>query len=134
MIKPASSSTPNKIAENYRLFPYFKTACFHISRWATLCRTDLHICTPYFKVNHALYIFVQHKRLTICTCLSGLCWGHWWHSCYNESTQKPGSCLHGRKHYTSQNMLAVVDFYIFFRSRSIATASASKGRTQLLLY
>jgi hypothetical protein len=75
MIKPASSSTPNKIAENYRLFPYFKTACFHISRWATLCRTDLHICTPYFKVNHALYIFVQHKRLTISTCLCQDCVG-----------------------------------------------------------
>ncbi|XP_071674433.1 uncharacterized protein [Lolium perenne] len=95
MIKPASMNTPTKIQNSYRWFPYFrmstKSCFFYLS--------DLWYCQK-----HDCVLIILHD------CIGAIDGTH--------VTVKVPRSMHaafrGRKHYTSQNVLAAVDFDMRF--------------------
>ncbi|XP_071681450.1 uncharacterized protein [Lolium perenne] len=90
MIKPASSSTPTKIAESHRWYPYFKgEPCSLDGQYNTNALTFVHI----------------HVRIVLGP-LMGLI--------SQRKCQEAIILLTGRKHYTSQNVFADVDFDMKF--------------------
>jgi hypothetical protein len=95
MIKPASMNTPTKIKNSYMWFPYFrvstKSCSFYLS---DVCYCQKHDC---------VLIFLQD-------CIGAIDGTH----VTAKVPRSMSAAFRGRKHYTSQNVLAAVDFDMRF--------------------
>ena len=94
MIKPPTGATPTKIKDSYRWYPYFKVRSTLFSYVRTILLWPVH---------DSSFIICQD-------CIGAIDGTH----ITARVSQSQSKAYRGRKHYTSQNVLAAVDFDLKF--------------------